>query len=67
MATYPDELSGGGAVDDFLARAKLKPLPETTRPLSQRIAGTRRWMRRQSALALLSILAAALALAANFA
>jgi ABC-type siderophore export system fused ATPase/permease subunit len=67
MATYPDELSGGGAVDDLLARAKLKPLPETTRPLSQRIAGTRRWMRRQSVLALLSILAAALALAANFA
>ncbi|MCC6204873.1 MAG: hypothetical protein IT533_07750 [Hyphomicrobiales bacterium] len=67
MATYPDELSGVRAVDDLLARAKLKPLAETTRPLSQRIAGTRRWMRRQSVLALLSILAAALALAANFA
>ncbi len=67
MASYPDELSGGGAVDDFLARATLKPLTDTTRPLSQRISGTKRWMRRQRILVLLSILAAVLALAANFA
>ncbi|TPN81882.1 hypothetical protein FJ987_09050 [Mesorhizobium sp. CU2] len=47
MATYDDELSGGAAVDDMLARMRLKPAPAVTRPLDDRIAGTRRLLVRQ--------------------
>jgi hypothetical protein len=67
MASYPDEISAGRAVDDFLARTKLKPLPDATRPLSGRIAGTKRLMRRQLRLAAATAILAVLAFAANFA
>jgi hypothetical protein len=67
MSTYPDETAAGRAVDDFLARAKLKPLPDATRPLSDRIAGARRLVRRQLMLAAGTAFFAVLAFAANFA
>ena len=47
MASHDDELSGGAAVDDMLARMRLKPAPAATRPLDDRIAGTRRLLVRQ--------------------
>ncbi|WP_365946175.1 hypothetical protein, partial [Mesorhizobium sp.] len=47
MATHGDEISGGAAVDDMLARMRLKPAPAMPRPLDQRIAGTRRLLARQ--------------------
>ena len=47
MATYDGELSGGAAVDDLLARMRLKPAPAAPRPLDDRIAGTRRLLARQ--------------------
>jgi hypothetical protein len=47
MATHGDEMSGGAAVDDMLARMRLKPSPATPRPLDERIAGTRRLLARQ--------------------
>ncbi|WFP61386.1 hypothetical protein [Mesorhizobium sp. WSM4904] len=47
MATHPDELSGGAAVDDILARMQLKPASSASRPLDDRIAGTRRLLARQ--------------------
>jgi hypothetical protein len=34
MATYPDDMSGGAAVDDLLARMRLKPRTTLTRPLT---------------------------------
>lgn len=47
MATHNDEVSGGAAVDDMLARMRLKPAPAAPRPLDDRIAGTRRLLARQ--------------------
>ncbi|RUU03999.1 hypothetical protein EOD23_17340, partial [Mesorhizobium sp. USDA-HM6] len=47
MATHADEVSGGAAVDDVLARMRLKPAPSSPRPLDERIAGTRRLLARQ--------------------
>ncbi|CDX44686.1 conserved membrane hypothetical protein [Mesorhizobium sp. ORS 3359] len=47
MATHGDEISGGAAVDDLLSRMRLKPASPTTRPLDERIAGTRRLLARQ--------------------
>jgi len=47
MASHDDEASGGVAVDDVLARMRLKPSPATPRPLDERIAGTRRLLARQ--------------------
>ncbi|RWE29030.1 hypothetical protein, partial [Mesorhizobium sp.] len=47
MATHDDEVSGGAAVDDLLARMRLKPAPANKRPLDDRIAGTRRLLTRQ--------------------
>ena len=47
MASHDDEASGGAAVDDVLARMRLKPAPAAPRPLDDRIAGTRRLMARQ--------------------
>ena len=41
------EMSGGAAVDDMLARMRLKPAPATPRLLDERIAGTRRLLARQ--------------------
>ena len=42
MASYPDGATGGAAVDDVLARMRLKPLAAVTRPLDDRIRGTNR-------------------------
>ena len=47
MATHDDEFSGGAAVDDILARMRLKLAPSTPRPLDERMAGTRRLLNRQ--------------------
>jgi hypothetical protein len=47
MGTYDDELSGGAAADDLLARMRLKAAPAAPRPLGDRIAGTRRMLIRQ--------------------
>ncbi|KUM26830.1 hypothetical protein AU467_18960 [Mesorhizobium loti] len=47
MATHADEVSGGAAVDDILARMRLKPASSPSRPLDDRIAGTRRLLARQ--------------------
>lgn len=47
MASHDDQLSGGAAVDDLLARMRLKPPAATPRPLDDRIAGTRRLLVRQ--------------------
>ncbi|MDX8522474.1 hypothetical protein [Mesorhizobium dulcispinae] len=47
MASHEDEASGGAAVDDILARMRLKPAPSSPRPLDDRIAGTRRLLARQ--------------------
>jgi hypothetical protein len=47
MASHDDEASGGSAVDDLLARMRLKPAPSAPRPLDDRIVGTRRLLTRQ--------------------
>ncbi|MDX8470136.1 hypothetical protein RFM26_31135 [Mesorhizobium sp. VK23B] len=47
MASHEDEASGGAAVDDILARMRLKPAPSSPRPLDDRITGTRRLLARQ--------------------
>jgi hypothetical protein len=47
MASHDDEISGGAAVDELLARMRLKPLPPATRSLDERMAGTRRLLTRQ--------------------
>lgn len=47
MASHDDEASAGAAVDDMLARMRLKPLPPSTHTLDDRMAGTRRLLTRQ--------------------
>ncbi|TGQ73297.1 MAG: hypothetical protein E5V49_13250 [Mesorhizobium sp.] len=47
LASHDDDASGGAAVDDLLARMRLKPAAPTPRPLDDRIAGTRRLLARQ--------------------
>ncbi|WP_353644477.1 hypothetical protein [Mesorhizobium sp. WSM2239] len=47
MASYEGETAGGAAVDDALARMRLKPQPEQTRSLAERMAGARRLVFRQ--------------------
>ncbi|MER9298234.1 hypothetical protein NKI38_17290 [Mesorhizobium sp. M0621] len=47
MASHDEEASGGAAVDDMLARMRLKPLPSTTRTLDDRMTGTRRLLFKQ--------------------
>ncbi len=42
MASHPDDATAGAAVDDMLARMRLKPLPSVTRPLDDRIRGSNR-------------------------
>lgn len=60
MASYDDEATGGAAVDDALARMRLKPKPERARGLSERMAGARRLVFRQRiALAIFAIAVAA--------
>ncbi|MFC3322516.1 hypothetical protein [Mesorhizobium cantuariense] len=63
MAGHDDEASGGAAVDDMLARMRLKPAPSTTRSLEDRMAGTSRLLFKQRAA--LALFATAL-LAAGF-
>ncbi len=47
VASYDDVTDGCAAVDELLARMRLKPLPGSTRPLPDRMAGTRRLVRYQ--------------------
>ena len=47
MASHDEEASGGAAVDDILARMRLKPSPSTTRSLDDRMAGVSRLLFRQ--------------------
>ncbi|PBB32398.1 hypothetical protein [Mesorhizobium sp. WSM3882] len=47
MASHDNERSGCAAVDDVLARMRLKPASSSPRPLDDRIAGTRRLLARQ--------------------
>lgn len=47
MASYDEETAGGAAVDDALARMRLKPKPEQVRSLAERMAGARRLVFRQ--------------------
>lgn len=47
MASHDDEASSGVAVDDMLARMRLKPIPSATRQFDDRVAGTRRLLTRQ--------------------
>lgn len=42
IASHRAEEAGCAAVDELLARMRLKPRPPATRPLAARIAGTRR-------------------------
>jgi hypothetical protein len=49
LASYENEAAGGVAVDRFLARAGLRPLPEVSRPLAERMAGTARILNFQRA------------------
>ncbi|MER8466716.1 hypothetical protein [Mesorhizobium sp. M1396] len=56
MASHDDEVSGGAAVDDMLARMRLKPAASTTRTLDDRMAGTSRLLFKQrAALALFAV------------
>jgi hypothetical protein len=47
MASHESEAAGGAAVDDLLARMRLKPAPKSLRSLDARIAGTRRLLAKQ--------------------
>lgn len=47
MASYDDETAAGEAVDDALARMRLKPKPDRVRSLAERMAGARRLVFRQ--------------------
>ena len=47
MASHASEAGGGGAVDDLLARMRLKPTAAGGRSLDQRMAGTRRLLAKQ--------------------
>jgi hypothetical protein len=62
MASYEDEWKGGAAVDDILARMRLKPTPPETRSLAERAAGTRRLVLRQRIALAVFVLASGLPL-----
>ena len=47
MASHASEVAGGAAVDDALARMRLKPTAAGGRSLDQRISGTRRLLAKQ--------------------
>lgn len=47
MASHAGEAGGGAAVDDVLARMRLKPTAAGGRTLDQRMAGTRRLLAKQ--------------------
>jgi hypothetical protein len=64
MASYDDEATGGAAVDDVLARMRLKPKPDRVRGLAERMAGARRLVFRQRlAMAVFALAVAAAPLA----
>jgi hypothetical protein len=64
IASYDEETAGGAAVDDALARMRLKPKPDRVRSLAERMAGARRLVFRQRiALAVFALAAAAAPLA----
>lgn len=44
MGSHRDEASGGAAVDELLARMRLKPRPASTRGLRDRIGGSRTYV-----------------------
>lgn len=67
MASHSDVTQAGGAVDDLLARTRLKAAPVVTRPLEDRIAGARRLIGRQQVALAAFIVTTVLALALNFA
>lgn len=47
MASHDSDSAGGAAIDDVLARMRLKPIPAATRSLDERMAGTRRLLIKQ--------------------
>ncbi|MER8604179.1 hypothetical protein NKH48_10465 [Mesorhizobium sp. M1233] len=47
MASHASEAGGGAAIDDVLARMRLKPTAAGGRSLDQRMAGTRRLLAKQ--------------------
>lgn len=47
IASHDDELAGTAAVDEVLARMRLKPAPLANRSLAERMAGTRRLLMKQ--------------------
>lgn len=47
MASHDNEIAGGVAVDDLLARTRLKPAAAANRSLKERMAGTRRLLTKQ--------------------
>jgi hypothetical protein len=55
LASFPDEAEGGAAVDDFLARARLRKPAAALRSLDDRMRGTKRitWLQRLALLAFL--------------
>ncbi len=61
IASHASEAEGCAAVDDVLARMRLKPRPARLRGIQERVAGTRRVMRHQL-MALGGCIAASLAL-----
>jgi hypothetical protein len=62
-ASYENEAAGGIAIDLFLSRAGLRKLPDTSRTLAERMAGTKRILNFQRA-ALLVFLALFVSMAA---
>jgi len=61
VASHAGDETGCAAVDDLLARMRLKPLPSRNRPLAERIAGTGRLLVRQRMACFLFLAAAAAA------
>lgn len=59
IASYASEADGCVAVDDILARMRLKSMPERTRSVAERIAGTRRILLAQRTAFAISFAAAA--------
>ncbi|MER9254127.1 hypothetical protein NKI59_20280 [Mesorhizobium sp. M0598] len=64
MASHASEAGGGAAIDDVLARMRLKPTAAGGRSLDQRMAGTRRLLAKQRIA--FSLFAAASVVAAFF-
>jgi hypothetical protein len=63
IASSNDEMSGTAAVDDMLARMRLKAPPLRNRTLAERIAGTKRLLLKQRCAFALFLVAVVVALA----